>query len=142
LIEDGNYALRRIPTDCGVGGTGLTGIVSRRFLEFLTKAEYAYDYGMPQRLAKIDNFLSPLHLERLFLGRQKFNHYRVWYRDPLASYVREMLLDPRTLSRPYIEKSKLETVVRGHVKGDRNHTNEIHTVLSLELLHRLFIDLK
>jgi len=142
LIEDGNPVLRGIPTDRGVGGTGLAGAVSQRFHEFLTKAEYAYDYGMPQRLARIDHRLSPLHLERLFLGRQKFSHFRVWYRDPLAGYVREILLDPRTLSRPYIERKSLEAIVQGHLKGDRNYTTEIHSMLSLELLHRLFIDPK
>ena len=142
LIADGSPALRQIPTDRGVGGTGLAGAASRKVLEFLTKAEYAYDYGMPQRLAQIDYFLSPFHLERLFLGRQKFNHYRVWYRDALAGYVREMLLDPRSLARPYIQRNKLETVVQGHLKGNRNHTNEIHTVLTLELLHRAFVDRK
>ena len=142
LIADGSPPLRQIPTDRGVGGTGLAGAASRKVLEFLTKAEYAYDYGMPQRLAQIDYFLSPFHLERLFLGRQKFNHYRVWYRDALAGYVREMLLDPRSLARPYIQRNKLETVVQAHLKGNRNHTNEIHTVLTLELLHRAFVDRK
>lgn len=138
LIAEGNPALREIPTDRGVGGAGL----ARKALEFLTKVEYACDYGMPQRLAQIDYFLSPFHLERLFLGRQKFNHYRVWYRDALAGYVREMLLDPRTLSRPYLERKRLEAIVHGHLKGDRNYTTEIHNVLTLELLHRLFIDQK
>ena len=95
---------------------------------------------MPQWVAKIDHALSPLHLERLFLGRQKFNHYRVWYRDVLADYVCEMLLYPKTLSRSYIQRKQLEKVVQGHLKGDRNYTNEIHTVLTVELLHRLFID--
>ena len=142
LIEEGSPLLRRIPTDRGVDGGGLEGAVLQRTLEFLTKAEYAYDYGMPQWLAQIDNFLSPLHLERLFLGRQKFNHYRVWYRDALAAYIREMLLDQRTLSRPYIQRHTLETMVEGHVKGNANYTNEIHVVLTLELLHRLFIDSK
>jgi asparagine synthase (glutamine-hydrolysing) len=140
LIAEGSPALSKISTDRGVGGTGLSGAVSRKFLEFQSKAEYAYDYGMPQRLAQIDHILSPFHLERLFLGRHKFNHYRVWYRDALAGYVRKMLLDPRTLSRPYLERYRVEDVVQGHLKGNRNYTNEIHYVLTLELLHRLFID--
>src|SRR5207245_7450966 len=97
-------------------------------------------YGMPQWLSGIDHFLLPFRLERLFLGRHKFYHFRVWYRDTLAGYVREMLLDPRTLSRPYLERTQLEAVVRGHLKGDRNYTAEIHKVLTLELLHRLFLD--
>jgi asparagine synthase (glutamine-hydrolysing) len=83
-----------------------------------------------------------LHLERVFLGRHKYAHYRVWYRDALANYVREMLLDLRTLSRPYINRGFVERMVKGHLKGDRNYTTAIHTVLTLEHLHRLFIDSK
>jgi asparagine synthase (glutamine-hydrolysing) len=45
-----------------------------------------------------------------------------------------------SLSRPYIEKKSLEAIVRSHSKGDRNYTQEIHKLLSLELLHRLFLD--
>ncbi|PYN75148.1 MAG: hypothetical protein DMD97_15225 [Candidatus Rokuibacteriota bacterium] len=144
LIADGDAALGRIPTDRGLrGGPGRhSATPSRGLLEFLFKAEYAYDYGMPQWLARIDHLLSFLRLERLFLGRHKFHHFRVWYRDSLSDYVREMLLDPRTLSRPYLESRRLEAVVEGHLRGDRNYTAEIHKMLTLELFHRLFIDSK
>ena len=50
-----------------------------------------------------------------------------------------MLLDPRTLSRPYLERKGVEAVVHGHLKGDRNYTTAIHRLLTLELLHRLFL---
>jgi asparagine synthase (glutamine-hydrolysing) len=95
---------------------------------------------MPQGAARIDHLLSPLHIERLFLGRHKPFHFRVWYRDALAGYVRETLLDPRALSRPYVQRKSLEAVVRGHLKGDQNYTTEIHKLLTLELLHRAFVD--
>jgi len=141
LIGDGSTALQRIPTDRGfAGNSGPHAWALRNFLEFTFKAEYAYDYGMPQWLAGLDHFFSPLKLERLFLGRHKLYHYRVWYRDILASYVQEMLLDSRTLARPYLERKGVEAIVRGHLKGDRNYTTEIHRLLSLELLHRLFLD--
>jgi asparagine synthase (glutamine-hydrolysing) len=81
-----------------------------------------------------------LHLEGLFLGRHRFQHFRTWYRDALAGYVQDMLLDPRTLSRPYIERRGLEAIVAGHLKGEANYTTEIHKVLTLEILHRLFVD--
>src|SRR5437870_8989454 len=123
-MPDGNTDLRRIPTDRGLGGSRarLAAAASHRFLEFLFKAEYAYDYGMPQWVARIDHLLSPFRLERLFLGRHKFCHFRVWYRDALSGYVREVLLDPRTLSRPYLERRRLEAMVGGHLKRDRNYT--------------------
>ena len=113
---------------------------SRNLLEFTFKAEYAYDYGMPQWLARIDHLFARLHLERLFLGRHKLFHFRIWYRDTLSQYVRQMLLDPETLSRPYLQRKGVEKVVEGHIKGNRNYTTEIHKLLTLELLHRLFVD--
>jgi asparagine synthase (glutamine-hydrolysing) len=142
LIADGDSALRKIRTDRGLGGSlgGLPAAISHALLEFTFKAEYAYDYGMPQWVAKIDHLLSPLHLERLFLGRHKFYHFRYWYRDSLSKYIKEMLLDRRTLSRPYLQPNVVETMVQGHTKGDRNHTLEIHKMLTLELQHRLFLD--
>ncbi len=142
LIGDGNPALQRIRTDLGFGsGRGkVSAAASRGLLKFSFKAEYAYDYGMPQWASRADHFLSRLQLERLFLGRHKFTHYRVWYRDILAGYIQEMLLDPRTLSRPYLEPKALESMVRGHLHGGCNYTTTIHKLLTLELIHRLFID--
>ena len=138
LIEDGNSALKQIPTDRGLGGA--LGAVSRAALEFTFKAEYAYDYGMPHFVSQIDHFFSALHFERLFLGRHKFTHFRIWYRDHLSRYVQEILLDPLTLARPYLDRSGVENIVKGHLKGNRNFTTAIHQLLSLELMHRLFVD--
>jgi asparagine synthase (glutamine-hydrolysing) len=141
LIANGNAALRQIRTDRGIDGNGgFSETTSRHFLEFTFKAEYAYDYGMPQWMARLDYLFKPFHLERLFLGRHKFSHFRIWYRDTLSRYIQDMLLDPRSLSRPYLESHRLEGIVQRHVKGDRNYTSEIHMMLTLELIHRLFLD--
>jgi asparagine synthase (glutamine-hydrolysing) len=138
LIREGNPALAKLRTDRGIGG--LNSVFTRGLLEFLFKAEYAYDYGMPQWVAQVDHLFAPLHLERVWLGRHKVFHFRVWYRDQLANYVREMLLDPRSLSRPYVEPKMVRAVVNAHIKGNRNYTTEIHRLLTLELTHRLFVD--
>jgi asparagine synthase (glutamine-hydrolysing) len=141
LIADGNRALLRIPTDRGLAGgqRRFAEAASHGLLEFLFKAEYAYDMGMPQWVARVDHVLSPLRLERLFLGRHKIFHFRVCYRDALAGYIREMLLDSRSLSRPYVDRKKLEVIVQRHLKGDSNYTTELHKLLTLEILHRLFV---
>ena len=62
LIADGNRDLLRVPTDRGLAGNRgrVFGAASRGFLEFLFKAEYAYDMGMPQWLARLDHAFSPL----------------------------------------------------------------------------------
>jgi asparagine synthase (glutamine-hydrolysing) len=139
LIREGNPTLADLRTDRGVGGRS-SSTLTRGLLEFSFKAEYAYDYGMPQWIAKIDHLLAPLHLERMWLGRHKVFHFRVWYRDQLANYVQDMLLDQRSLSRPYVEPKVVKSIVNGHIKGSHNYTTEIHRLLTLELTHRLFLD--
>jgi asparagine synthase (glutamine-hydrolysing) len=95
---------------------------------------------MPQWIAQIDHRFRALHLERLWLGRHKVFHFRLWYRDELANYVREMLLDQRSLARSYVVPEMVRTIVNGHLKGNRNYTTEIHRLITLELTHRLFLD--
>jgi len=142
LAADGDPALVGIPTDRGLAWnrSRVAQGISRGLLEFLFKAEYAWDMGMPQWLARADHAVSALHLERLFLGRHKPFHFRVWYRDYLADYLRDVLLDARSLSRPWVERKGLTAMVMGHIRGNRNYTNEIHKLLTLELLHRVFFD--
>lgn len=142
LIQEGSPVLGAIRSDRGVGGNGwrLTSFLARTFGEFTFKAEYAFDYGMPQALARIDHLMSGLHMERLFLGRHKLLHYRLWYRDQLADYVRQMLLDTRTLSRPYLQPAAVRAIVDGHTRRGQNHTTAIQKLLTLELMQRLFFD--
>jgi asparagine synthase (glutamine-hydrolysing) len=142
LIGDGSPALLRIPSDRGVGGTlgPLRSALAKAWFECTFKADYACDYGMPQWATRMNSWVSPLHLDRVFLGRHKFLHYRAWYRDALAGYVQEILLDSRTLSRPFLERRNLEAMVKGHVQGKRNSTTAIHKLLTMELLFRQFFD--
>ena len=142
LIHEGNPLLAKLPTDRGLvyGETPFIGKIRKLCAEFAVKAEYAYDYGMPQWLAGLDHLLAPLHLERMFLGRHKFYHFRVWYRDQLSQYVKEILLDSRARHRDYLQGQVLERMVDAHTKGRQNWTQEIHRALTLELLQRQLIE--
>jgi asparagine synthase (glutamine-hydrolysing) len=142
LIKDGDAELAKLPSDRAVGGdlNPFTAPILRVVSEFTFKAEYAYDYGMPQWAARVDHFLSPLQLQRLFLGRHKFSHFRVWYRDWLAGYIQQILLDSKALSRPYVQGKTMAEMVQMHVKGTRNYTSSIHKLLAMELLQRQFFD--
>lgn len=108
--------------------------------EFLPRVEYICDYGMPQWFAKLNRLSGPLRLDRVFLGRQKFYHFRTWYRHELAPHVREVLLDPRSLSRAYLDRTQVEAMVSAHTTGKGNYTLEIHKLLSCELLQRSLIE--
>ncbi len=144
LIADGNMDLARVPTDRGLLHRPIPAITKLQnlYAEFTFKAEYVYDYGMPQWLAGIDYMLAPLHLEKLFLGRHKFYHFRVWYRDRLYQYLKDILLDSRTRTRSYLDGRRLEKIVLSHIGGKRNYTTEINKVLTAELIQRQLIEMK
>ncbi len=103
------------------------------------KLEYYFDYGMPQWLAKVDSWLASLQLERHFLGQQKYYHFRTWYRHQLAETVREVLLDPLTLGRPYLNGPRVKEMVRAHTRGTGNYTLEIHKLMTSEFLERALL---
>jgi asparagine synthase (glutamine-hydrolysing) len=135
-------AIGRIPTDRGLLHHPLPALtrLQHAYQEFSFRAEYAYDYGMPQWLARIDAGLRGLRLERLFLGRHKFYHFRVWYRDKLGEYLREVLLDPRSKTRAHVRSGSLEKLVGEHLAGKHNHTSTLHKALSIELMHRELLE--
>jgi asparagine synthase (glutamine-hydrolysing) len=143
LITDGNPALGKIATDRGLAFRSVPGVNRSLhwYQEFTFKAEYAYDYGMPQWLARLDHMFAPLRLEKLFLGRHKVAHFRVWYRDELSPWLREILLDSGARSRPYLRANSVEEILRAHSSGQRNYTLEIHKILTLEFIQRKLIEL-
>jgi asparagine synthase (glutamine-hydrolysing) len=142
LVHDGDPALALIPTDRGIlyGGSALANRLRSNFREFTAKAEYAYDYGMPDWLCRLDQLLAPLGIERLFLGQHKFYHFRSWYRHALAPFVKDVLLDRRTFERSCFRPEVLKHLVDEHATGRGNHTLEIHRALTLELTHRELLD--
>ncbi|MGC9195919.1 MAG: asparagine synthase-related protein [Syntrophobacteraceae bacterium] len=142
LIAEGSERLGKIPTDRGLCFRPLPLVCDllHFYREFTYKAEYAYDYGMPQWLAKVDHLLTGLHLERLFLGRQKFYHFRLWYRKELSGYIKDVLLDPVSLGRGYLKGRRIEQIVAEHINGNANYTTQIHQLLTAELIHRYLLE--
>ena len=51
-----------------------------------------------------------------------------------------MLLDPRTLARPHLDRRAVENMVNAHVKGTGNFTSEIHALLTTELMFRELLE--
>lgn len=140
-IAERKPILAGIPTDRGRGnGRVPAGRFSVFCQELMPRVEYMFDYGMPQWLARCDRMVSPLRMDQLFLGRQKFYHFRTWYRDELAPYVKAVLLDARTLGRTYLNRKHVERVVTAHTTGRGNHTLEIHKLLTGELIQRQLIE--
>jgi asparagine synthase (glutamine-hydrolysing) len=137
-----------IMTDAGFGGSGspIARNLRRRYYRLLRVIEKAYGrdklpYSLQNPLAMIDyHVLSPLKLNRLFLGLADYRHYRIWSRDVFSGFIKAILLDERTLSRPFWNRSYLEKAVRSHMAGRKNRLNEIEKALSLELIYRTLVE--
>ena len=142
MIREGSARLGRIRTDLGYGGRGGKAATAFWYLfhRGTMRAEYAFEHGDPQWLTWFDRLFLGRQLEKQFVGLHKFTHFSKWYRDELAGTVKEILLDRRTLARPYLNPRVVEKVVEEHLKGVANHTPAIHSLLTLEYFHRLFVD--
>jgi len=142
LISRGNPSFTAIATDRALR-TRRVPLFSRFatfWQEFTAKAEYAYDYGMPPWLTRIDRMTTPLHLEKLFLGRHKFCHFRVWYRDRLRDTLRDQVLGQVGAAGPSCYRTNTaKRLVEEHLGGRANRTLELHKLLSVQLIDRLFI---
>jgi asparagine synthase (glutamine-hydrolysing) len=142
-IHQGNGQLLEIPTDRAERGRygKMSSFLDHAWTWLIFKADYCYKSGMPQWLEQIHYLMRPLTLEKLVMGLHRFHYYRVWFRQELASHVRDILLDPATRARPYFNHAFIEQMVARHIKGDRNYTDQIERVLSLELIHRLLVEM-
>jgi asparagine synthase (glutamine-hydrolysing) len=63
-----------------------------------------------------------------------------WYRGPTMDYVREILLDERTMSRGWFKPEYVRGVLNDHIEGRVNHRLLIWSLLSFEWWNRLFLD--
>jgi asparagine synthase (glutamine-hydrolysing) len=139
LIAKGTPAFDSIRTDRSLRARVTpTSAIIHRWQEFTAKAEYAYDYGMPRWLARTDRWLKPLHLEKLFLGRHKFYHFRVWYRDRLRSTL-EAGLAEKAPCPPCYRDGAAKRLLRDHLSGAMNRTSELHQLLTAQSVERQFL---
>jgi asparagine synthase (glutamine-hydrolysing) len=81
-----------------------------------------------------------LRVEVLPWARLGTTQFRQWWRGPLAQWVRDILLDPVSLSRGVFERAAIEGAVAEHLGRRADRSVELSKMLSLELTHRLFFD--
>jgi asparagine synthase (glutamine-hydrolysing) len=142
LIADGSTDMARIMTDRGMGGNLVYPFnkLAQAYYDYLVKSEYVYLYMVPHWMAAIDKVLSPLHPERFLAGRHQLGYYRIWFRDKLSGFIRDVLLDEKTLSRPFFNRKFMEKMVLSHTRGTGNYTGEINKALTAELVHRRLVE--
>jgi len=111
---DGNADLAKMRRTEACGSADeLSSAITRGYLEFTFKAEYAYDYGMPQWLA---SWITPSRHSTWndYSWQAQIQSFPVWYRMPSPSTFEKQLLDSRALGGP------ISTARRG---SDRKRTS-------------------
>lgn len=145
-ISSNHPALGLITTDKGLNNSNS---IFSKLIESKYKTLNIFDkilnwdilpYNLHHWVARAQSLTSPLHLDRLVFGNTFFRHYPHWFKNQLSGYLKEILLDSKTLNRPYWNKKILEKNVLDHIKGKGNYISEIRKVLTLELIHRTLID--
>ncbi len=63
-----------------------------------------------------------------------------WFRGPSMDYIKSILLDKRTIERPWFNQHFLKAKLDEHFNGIRNHRLFIWSLLNFEWLQRHFID--
>jgi asparagine synthase (glutamine-hydrolysing) len=63
-----------------------------------------------------------------------------WFRGKLRSYVKEILLDPKTLNRGIFKRKTIERLLQDHLRGHEIYDTHLWLLLNFELWHRRFMD--
>ena len=131
-----------LPTDIGCLGRGprVTQRARQAYRRAVVKAEYLTSHGAPDWMAALTTRIPVL--ETAFLGRDKFQHFRLWTRNELAPFVRETLRRNRESLDPWFDMSRVAQMVEQHVAGAANYTAQIDQVVTVGLLHETLLDQK
>lgn len=141
LIKDNDPSLFKIMTDNGYAGDkNIANLLQRIFRIATFKAEWYYNLGMPDVIGRLDYAMQGISPGRLIMGYHKIDHNRIWFRNNLSQYIKDILIDEKTKNRPYLNGSALELMVKDHLQGRRNYTHEINVLLTIELIQRLLIE--
>jgi asparagine synthase (glutamine-hydrolysing) len=63
-----------------------------------------------------------------------------WFRQELAEYLRDVLLDRRTVQRGLFNRKKVERILRDHQSGRRDFTSQLWSLLVFEVWARTWLD--
>ena len=65
--------------------------------------------------------------------------YDSWLRNSLRSWVSDLLLDPKAISRGYFKRNAIEELIRRNIQAT-GYPKDIFALVVLEIWHRTFVD--
>jgi asparagine synthase (glutamine-hydrolysing) len=112
----------------------------RIFARITFKLDYFYNDGLPNSIARFDRVLRAVESAGGLLGLHKFLHYRSWFRRELANYIGERVEAAARHGSGLWNGPYLRRLINEHFNGQKNRTQEINVVLTLEAAERLLLD--
>jgi hypothetical protein len=131
--------IMKIPTDRGLfcNDPRLKSLIRQLYRKSLIKAEYWSSDGMPNWLATISHLGLSGILEKSFLGRDKFQHFRLWTQKYFADYIADVLIAGSREMGEFFNLRQVESMVHEHVAGKKNYIDEIDKIMTLILTCRI-----
>jgi len=142
VIESLNLTLSRLISCRGhlSASHGVRRLIARALLSASFKLDYFYFFASPNWIVRCESALRGVPGIFYLTGFHKFEHYRRWYREELRDFVGDLLLEPRTLQRPYFDGVRLARAVNAHLQGNANHADVVTKTLTIELVMRRLLD--
>jgi asparagine synthase (glutamine-hydrolysing) len=139
FVRNNSKGLAAIPTDMGCLGSasGLAAAFNRMAAKITFKFDYYHSHGLPSKLSLFEPLVRPLAARMQHFGSHRYLHYHNWFRNELASYVKESLTDIQTLQSLFWKKEFLMHMSDEHLSGRKNYAPEINAVLTLGTIERL-----
>lgn len=138
IISRYNPNLLAIPTDRGLlcNGSQLKSLTRQLYRKGLIKAEYWSSHGMPNWLTAISRYGLGRFIEKRFIGRDKFQHFRLWTQKYFAAYIADVLVAGSREMGEFFNLRQMESMVHEHVAGKKNYIDEIDKIMTLILMSR------
>ncbi|MBU2469135.1 MAG: hypothetical protein KKC78_10875 [Proteobacteria bacterium] len=70
---------------------------------------------------------------------QRISKWKTWYRENFQPFIKEILLDPSATRRNLFDANQVQRALANDL-GQMRNLNILNRMLSIELVHRLFID--
>lgn len=138
IISRYRPSLLEISTARGLLGVGsrFGGAMRQLYCKALIKAEYWSSHGMPNWLAAISSYRLDRSIEKSFLGRDKFQHFRLWTQKRFAGYIADVLHQGGADLEEFFNRRHIESMAREHLAGKKNYLDEIDKLMTIVLAHK------
>jgi asparagine synthase (glutamine-hydrolysing) len=139
VIQKNDPVLGRISSDMGFRANDGRLLAAARYLFCRTtfKLDYANNEGLPNWFSPFDPVFKRVGFGMGILGLHKFLHYRSWFRQELASYVRDAVTNATSQQMPFWNPDFLKRLIHDHTTGRKNYVREINAVLTLDAVERM-----